>query len=79
MNLNATPIGRYMVCLPCLKAHFGGSEKCCSHGWDFVAGKPRGGVCSKCGETVNELHLRWRSEAPFWTTSPPSGQSRTRP
>ena len=50
------PATRYMVCGKCLKEHFGGSEKCCSHGWDFMAGRPRGGTCSKCGAHADELH-----------------------
>jgi hypothetical protein len=49
-------VKRYMVCLPCLKAHFGGAEKCCSHGWDMLAGKPRSGTCSKCGQDTTSLH-----------------------
>ena len=45
-----------MVCKDCLREHWGGSEKSCSHGWDLVAGKPRTGTCSKCGKQADSLH-----------------------
>jgi len=60
-------LGRYMVCKPCLRTHFGGSEKSCSHGWDLMAGKPRGGVCSRCGAQAGDLHCPDGPEMPVIT------------
>jgi hypothetical protein len=47
---------RFMVCTDCLKRFYHGEEKSCSHGWDIVAGKPRGGICHECGKEVDALH-----------------------
>jgi hypothetical protein len=47
---------RFMVCGQCLKDRYGGSEKCCSPGWDIMTGRPRPGVCSECLQPAEELH-----------------------
>jgi hypothetical protein len=49
-------IERFMVCASCLKAVYGGWEKCCTHGWDFETGKPRPGTCSECKQPALSLH-----------------------
>jgi hypothetical protein len=47
---------RFMVCKSCLKRFYGGWEKCCSHGWDLLAGKPKSGPCGECGQVSEDLH-----------------------
>ena len=47
---------RFMVCIECLRLLYGGSEKCCTHGWDLFENRPRGGICSECGEKTESLH-----------------------
>lgn len=47
---------RFMVCKACLNKFWGGWSKCCSHGWDLLAGKPVTGPCSECGAIVDDLN-----------------------
>ena len=46
----------FMVCKSCLKRLYGGSSKSCGHGWDLLAGKPRVGPCSECGQITDDLN-----------------------
>jgi uncharacterized protein with HEPN domain len=45
-----------MVCKSCLDRLYGGCEKACGHGWDFIANKPYSGTCSDCGQPAESLH-----------------------
>ena len=45
-----------LVCEACLRKFWGGAEKACSHGWDFINKRPKSGTCSRCGQHAESLH-----------------------